>query len=128
MVSLYDVRGIRGAHEVRIPDRDHTPVPLEHRINIKIYRLDEKVLDGEEITGWMTHVSLSSAEIIFSGALGQWQDIRILLVEQQSAETPPEVYGKVISVEKSGSDNKAVIRFTSVSPEAYKMFRANRRI
>jgi len=127
-VSLYDVRGIVGPYEARLPERDHTPVPLGQRINIQIYRLDEKVLNGEGTTGWMTHVSLSSAVIISSDALGQWQDIRILLVEEQMDETPSEVYGKVVSIEKTGSEYEAVVRFTSVSPEAYKVFRAARQI
>ncbi len=36
---------------------------------------------------------------------------------------PDEVYAKVVSAAKTGQGWEVTVRFTSVSPEAYKMFR-----
>ncbi|MGB6064205.1 MAG: adenylate/guanylate cyclase domain-containing protein, partial [Desulfomonilaceae bacterium] len=122
-ITLYDVRGIKGPYDAHLPDRDETPVPLESQINVKVYRLDQKILAGDGTTAIITHISLTSAVMIFDYAIGQWEDIRIVILSEEMAEVPGAVYAKVVSTAEVKDGWEATVRFTSVSPEAYRMFR-----
>ncbi len=122
-VTLYDVRGIKGPHEAHLPDRDQTPVPLERPINVQIYRLNQKIFAGAQATARITHISLTSAVMVLESAIGQWEDIRLLILNDDMELVPGEVYAKVVSSTMIGDRCEVTVRFTSVSPEAYKLFR-----
>ena len=54
----------------------------------------------------------------------EWEDVRLLLLDAQGREIPERLYGKVTAVKPEGENRvEAHIRFTSVSPEIYPMFR-----
>ena len=116
-------RGIKGPYEAHLPDRDETPVPLERPINVQIYRLNQKVLEGAQVTARIIRLSLTSAVIVLDSAISQWEDIRMLILDADMDLVPGEVYAKVISAAKTDEGWEITVRFTSVSPEAYKMFR-----
>ena len=122
-VTLYDVRGIKGPYEAHLPDRDETPVPLERHINVKLYRLNQKILAGGETTAHITHTSLTSAVIVLKSAIGQWEDVRLIILNDNLEPIAGEIYAKVVSAAAAGDGWQATVRFTSVSPEAYRMFR-----
>ena len=71
----------------------------------------------------MTHASLMSAKVIFHDAITKWEDVRMLCNIGSSAESIPEIYGKIISVTALDGGNEALVRFTSVSAPAYEMLR-----
>jgi len=122
-VTLYDVRGIKGPYEAHLPDRDETPVPLEMPINVQVYQLNQKIVAESQVKARITHISLTSAVMVLKSAIGQWEDVRLLILNDEMELVPGEVYAKVVSVGTTGDDCEATVRFTSVSPEAYKMFR-----
>ncbi len=122
-ITLYDIRGIKGPYDAHLPDRDETPVPLESQINVKVYRLNHKILAGAGTTAIITHISLTSAVMIFESAIGQWEDIRIIILSEEMAEVPGAVYAKVVSAAAVEDGWEATVRFTSVSPDAYRRFR-----
>jgi class 3 adenylate cyclase len=122
-VKLYDVRGIFGAHEAMLPDRDETMVPLTERVELKVYGMDQKILRDIGKTAVMTHASLMSAKVIFDDEITKWEDVRMLCTVGASTESDAEIYGKIISVTELESGSEALVRFTSVSAPAYKMLR-----
>jgi class 3 adenylate cyclase len=122
-VALYDVRGIRGAYNVKLRDRDEVPVELKDRINVHVHRMDRKTVAASEAKAWVTHVSGTTARVLMSCNIGLWEDVKILLLDESLNREPGEVYGKVVTVTETGDRCEALIRFTSVSPEAYKRFR-----
>jgi hypothetical protein len=122
-VSLYDVRGIKGPYDAHLPDRDETPIPLERPINVQLYRLNQKILAEAQVTARITHISLTSAVIALKSAIGQWEDVRLLILNDDMELVPGEVYAKVVTAAAKGDGWEATVRFTSVSPEAYKLFR-----
>lgn len=122
-VKLYDVRGILGAHEARLPDRDETMVQLNESVALMVYGMDQKILRDTGKTGIMTHASLMSAKVIFDDEITKWEDVRMLCMVGASTESDAEIYGKVISVTPVDSGSEALVRFTSVSAPAYKMLR-----
>jgi class 3 adenylate cyclase len=122
-VKLYDVKGIFGAHEAMLPDRDETMVPLTERVELKVYGMDQKILRDIGKTAVMTHASLMSAKVIFDDEITKWEDVRMLCMVGASTESDAEIYGKIISVTALESGSEALVRFTSVSAPAYKMLR-----
>jgi class 3 adenylate cyclase/HAMP domain-containing protein len=122
-VPLYDVRGIGGDFNLHLTDHDEAPVRLEKPLNAQIHRLDQKEVTGSETMGRITHISMKSAVIVLKSAIGQWEDLRIFLLDEDLKPKRGEIYGKVLSVSEEDDSFATVVRFTSVSPEAYTTFR-----
>ena len=122
-VKLYDVRGILGDLEAKLPDRDETLVPLTEEVALLVYGIDQKIIAGSGKTAVMTHASLMSAKVIFHDAIMKWDDVRMLCNVGSPEEPTPEIYGKIISVTALDKGNEALVRFTSVSAPAYEMLR-----
>ncbi len=92
-------------------------------INVEIYKIDEKVVTQSGITARITHISSSSAIIVLHEKLSQWDNVRLQLLNNQLAPVPGKVYAKVVSVARVDDNHEAEVHFTSVSPEAEKIFR-----
>lgn len=122
-VKLYDVRGISGTHETRLPERDEILLPLANGAELLVYGIDQKIVSGSGKTAVMTHASLTSAKVIFNYPINQWEDVRMLWEIDSSAESNAEIYGKIISVTRIEGGSDALVRFTSVSARAYEMLR-----
>ncbi len=122
-VKLFDVRGISGDFEAKLPDRDETLVRLTEGVPLLVYGMDQKIISGSGKTAVMTHASLMSAKVVFNDAITKWEDVRMACNVGSSAETNPEIYGKIISVSVLDARNEALVRFTSVSAPAYEMLR-----
>lgn len=122
-VKLYDVRGISGTHQISLPERDEKLVRLTERVPLSIYGIDQKILTGTGTEGFMTHASLTSAKVLFHRQVSQWEDVRMLWTIDASSASPAEIYGKILSVTPLDEGSEALVRFTSVSANAYEMMR-----
>jgi class 3 adenylate cyclase len=120
-VKLYDVRGVAGAYGAHLADGDETLNPLGPGIVVQVFRLDQKIMSGKGETGRITHASLTSAKVVFEAGISQWEDIR--MVVERTPDSHAEIYGKVIAASNADSGVEGLVRFTSVSSEAYKMLR-----
>ncbi len=123
-VPLYDITGIHGAYHVKLRDREQTPVPLDAPIKAQVFRLDGKSVEAAEAEAWITHVSGTTAQVVMGCTVGLWEDVKMLLLDADQNPKGGEVYGKVVTVMGTCDKCEVLIRFTSVSPEAYKRFRA----
>ncbi len=71
---------------------------------------------------WITQLSEVAATVVYEGELGEWEDVRLHFLDENQAEIPGKVYGKVISVKPLGDQrHEAGIRFTSVSREIHQL-------
>jgi class 3 adenylate cyclase len=122
-VKLYDVKGIAGPHGAHLSDRDETLNEMGDGIAVQVFRLDQKMMSGKGESGHITHASLTSAKVLFEQDISPWEDIRIVMERNPTSQVSPEIYGKVISVVKTDSGTEGLVRFTSVSSDAYKMLR-----
>ncbi len=121
-ISLYDVIGIRGTHEIRISSHDQELRVLKNPPEVTFQRIDQKTMKDERKTGKLISVSLSGGVLSTSEILQQWEDIKIYFKADPHQEEPAEIYGKVVVVVQREDGSEATLRFTSVSPEAYKHF------
>ncbi len=122
-VKLYDVKGIDGSYAAYLSDRDETLNPLGDGIAVQVFRLDQKMMSGKGENGHIIYASLTSAKVLFEEAISPWEDIRMVMERNPASQVAPEIYGKVISVADTESGIEGVVRFTSVSSDAYKMLR-----
>ncbi len=121
--NLYDVQAIKGDHNIRLHDRDETPVALKNKIDVKIHKLDKKTVSKTDAAAWFTHVALSSAVLVSSLPVNQWEDLKITLLNDDLSPVGGEIYAKVVSVSTIQEKFEAVVHFTSVPAEAYKIIR-----
>jgi class 3 adenylate cyclase/HAMP domain-containing protein len=122
--TLYDVRAIHGDFEVRLKDRREALVVLGQRLPVRLYRISEKIVRGVIESAWITQLCDTAAQVVFEGELKEWEDIRLHLLNEAGAEIPGKIYGKVTGLKAAeGGGHQSIIRFTSVSPEIFKIIR-----
>ncbi|MFZ0052680.1 MAG: PilZ domain-containing protein, partial [Desulfobaccales bacterium] len=69
-------------------------------------------------------LSETGAQVISAGDLVEWEDVRLHLFEPDGTPIPGKIYGKVTQVQPGANGSlTATIRFTSVSPETYRIIR-----
>ena len=123
LVSLYDVRGIRGVYSVQIPEREEKLLQLKERMGVQIRRMTEKTVDSAGEHAWITHLSQSAATLVTTQPLSRWDNISIQLLNDKAEPMAGDVYAKVISTAEDGHEHKAEIHFTSIFADAAKIFR-----
>ena len=122
-VALYDVRGIGGSYDVHLKEHHDPPVPLRKSIPVRISRLDQKTVTQATIPAEVTQASRTTAVITLHQNVQQWENLKMFLLDGETEAVAGEVYAKVVSVQNSHDKCEAVIHFTSVSAEAYKIFK-----
>ena len=86
--------------------------------------MEDKIVVARIEKARITHLSEATAQIAVEGDLKEWQDVSLQLLDENLAERPGKIYGKVARI-KAGEDNwlEAEIRFSSVSQEIYRIIR-----
>ncbi|RJR40829.1 MAG: HAMP domain-containing protein [Deltaproteobacteria bacterium] len=121
--TLYEVTGMGEPYNIHLPERFETLTPLAEKIPVHLQRISEKIVISEA-AAWIGQLCETSALLTFEGELWEWEDVRLLLLDAQGREIPERLYGKVTAVKPAGENRvEAHIRFTSVSPEIYPIFR-----
>lgn len=122
--TLYEVCAIGAPYNIRLQARRSALVQLASPINIHLYHIREKVVIRSNQEAQLTHLSETGAQAVLAGDLVEWEDVRLHLFEPNGTPIPGKIYGKVTQVQP-GADGSltATIRFTSVSPEIYRVIR-----
>lgn len=137
-VNLYDIQGMKGYHNIVLPQQDEIPIAMVPPMKVTIRRLSQKIVNTEGVRAMITHTSRISAVILFPESpkpIDQWEDIRVYLpdsIEKADSnfswdhKNGGEFYGKVVQVTGTVSGHEALVRITSLSPQAYGLFSAPR--
>jgi adenylate cyclase len=117
-VVVHDLRGIAGKHDLHLLERKEDLKLLVRPVPLKICRLVDKQVCGEEFDGTMIRLSLNQGEMRggespsdFSAGL--LDNVRIRITGSEGALIPGDLYAK-ITCETSGGYQ---LHFTSVPPE-----------
>jgi hypothetical protein len=65
---------------------------------------------------------MSRATLVTGEEINQWDNLRIALLDETLQPIAGEIYAKVVSAIRVGEEYEAMVRFTSVSPDAYRIF------
>ncbi len=121
--TLYEVTGMGEPYNIHLPERYETLTPLAAKIPVHLQRISAKIVISEAAAR-IDQLCETSATITFEGELWEWEDVRLLLLDDAGREIPERLYGKVTAVKPAGENRvEAHIRFTSVAPEIYPIFR-----
>ena len=123
-VTLYDVKGIKGKHEVSL----YEMAPEEFRgldapLAMICFIVEGKTVSDREIPGHITGLSPLGAEVTLDEAVELFSNLKILLVSTETSFLS-EIYAKVTSIDPSTATSSRVavcLRFTSL-PEDTKRF------
>ena len=120
-ITIYDVRGIGGEHNLFLPEGEDSFIPLPEGIPVKYTVLEEKYLGGAAFTGILMKLSFKGGEIHSDTLVSSWSNIRLQLTNLDGAPIPGHLYGKVIRQFSEGPRGFAV-HFTSMAPEVLAFF------
>jgi class 3 adenylate cyclase/HAMP domain-containing protein len=113
--TLYDVRGIGGPYEIRLPDKSEQLEPLPEPLEVRIHRLRGKIVTDAAGRAWVTHLCDTAARVASDGPLETWEDVRLTLLDPQRQPLPGHIYGKVTRVAPQDDGRfEVLISFTSV--------------
>ncbi len=122
--TLYDVRSISAPYSIRLPDISEQLVKLPDRIEVQIHRLKDKIVTEATGRAWVTHLCDTAAQVTSEGPLEAWEDLRLILLDDNREPVPGHIYGKVTRVTPMEDGRFEVrISFTSVPAEIYRTFR-----
>ena len=117
-ITMYEVKGMGEPYNLRLKEKFETLVALPEKVAVQILRISEKIVTGTTGAAWIQNLCETSAVVAFEGKLSQWEDVRLHLLDKESAPLPGKIYGKVTETKVLDNNlHEAHIHFTSVSLE-----------
>ena len=110
-IPLFDVAGVGGAFDLRLPAEDRALEPLPRPLPVRFHVLDGKQLDGDTVDADFTALSPSGALLRTAHPLGPFTDLKLQIPVPDADPPFDDAYAKVL--ERSGVG--WVVRFTVVS-------------
>ena len=115
-VDVYDLVGVGGSWNVRLPARDDRLQPLQPEIPVTVAVLEGKQMSDITFEGTLQRGSVSAATLRSDRALRAFTNLRLRLKGADGQPRPGDLYAKVASGEKE-TDGGVLIRFTSADPQ-----------
>lgn len=121
-IEYYDVRGVGGEYDLRLPRRESPLRPLAVPIPIRCARMREKRQDGEEVEARLVALSSEGAEVSGGDSVAPLQTLRLRFRGEDGNDIDGDVYCKVLQVHEQGRG--CVVRFTAFDPQAERFVRS----
>jgi class 3 adenylate cyclase/HAMP domain-containing protein len=122
--TLYDVQGIGAPYNIRLRDKSETLEKLPVNVLVQMHRLKDKIVTGSQAEAWVTHLCDTAAVVVSEVRLEEWEDIRLIFLDQKKGPYPGHIYGKATWVKPLAEGRfEALISFTSVPSGFYRQWR-----
>jgi adenylate cyclase len=115
-VDVYDLVGVGGSWNVRLPARDDRLQPLQPGMPVTVAVLEGKQMSDITFEGTLQSASVSAATLRSDRALRAFTNLRLRLKGADGQPRPGDLYAKVASGEKE-ADGGVLVRFTSADPQ-----------
>ena len=115
-VDVYDLVGVGGSWNVRLPERDDHLEPLRPELPVTVAVLEGKQMSDVTFEGTLQRGSVSAASLRSDRALRAFTNLRLRLKGADGQPRPGDLYAKVASGEKE-ADGGVLVRFTSADPQ-----------
>ena len=116
-VTLYDVAGIGGAHQVFLPQKKAVPLTcLNPPLPVECFVVEGKTVSDTAIAGRMTHLGENSAEVLLDRKIADYSNLRLVLTLPETRGLS-EWYAKVLPPDKpmaAPSEKHTRLQFTSM--------------
>ena len=115
-ITLCELRGIGGAHNLFLPEIKDSLVSLPQEIPLRYTVVEGDHLSGEMFTGSFVKLSAKGAEARLEHPVAPLSNLNMHLIDSNGEEIPGVLYGKVVGT-PSESPTIFSVRFTSMPPE-----------
>jgi adenylate cyclase len=115
-IDVYDLVGVAGSWNVRLPARDDRLEPLQPPVPVTVAVLEGKQMSDVTFEGTLLRASASAATLRPDRSLRAFTNLRLRLKDAGGAVRTGDLYAKVASNE-AGADGGVLVRFTSADPE-----------
>jgi adenylate cyclase len=115
-IDVYDLVGVGGAWNVRLPARDDRLEPLVPELPVSVAVLEGKQMSDTTLPGRLLRASTSAAALKVGQPLAAFANLRLRMQEKDGAPRPGDLYAKVVTGEPE-KDGALLVRFTSGDPE-----------
>jgi PAS domain S-box-containing protein len=126
-VMVAEVLGIGGSHKLFLPDNVDAVIALAEEIPVNYSIVEGSQLGAEVFEGSIVKLSAREAEARLAHAVPGLSNLKIDLVGASGEETPPTLYGKVVTA-AAADGAPCRIRFTSMSPAVEALLRRCREL
>jgi adenylate cyclase len=116
-IAMYDLRGVKGAHNLALPERREDLVDLKQPMRAAFVVLEGKHVDGEATPASIVKASKSGALITARETVPPLSNVRVRLLGDGGGELPGDLYAKVLSSRPGDPDTSFRVKFTSTPPE-----------
>jgi hypothetical protein len=124
IVTIHVVSGIKGPYNIHLKEISLGLTTLPAPLPAHLYRLQDKVVKGDKLAAGIIQLSEHAAHLRLQDEVGEWEDVRLHLLDDAGEELPGKIYGKVTAVKPAEAGGWEVdISFTSVSPEIYRIIK-----
>jgi adenylate cyclase len=117
-ITIYDVGGIGGEHQLFLPDEHDNLTALIPEITVGYTVLEGKFAGPHILTGRLVKLGFRSAELYSDAPVAAFSNLRLTLYQPGGEPVPGELFAKVLGDDPSEMANRIVLRFTSVSQNA----------
>ena len=124
-LRIYEVGGIAGPYNLALEDKDPAPVALTRQIPLRYTVLEGKDVGRKELEGFIVGLSKNCADIIFSGPIEIFTNLKMNLGDVDEKLSAKDFYGKAIQMLEANAQTY-IVRFTSIPPEIDGYFQALR--
>jgi len=115
-ITLCELRGIGGAHNLFLPETKDSLVSLPQEIPLRYTVVEGDHLSGEMFTGSFVKLSAKGAEARLEHPVAPLSNLKMHLIGSNGEEIPGALYGKVVGTPPE-SPTTFSVRFTSMPPE-----------
>jgi adenylate cyclase len=117
-ITIYDVVGIGGEHQLFLPDEHDNLATLVPEITVGYTVLEGKFAGPDLLTGRLVRLGYRSAELYSDEPVATLSNLRLTLYQPGGDPVPGELFAKVLGDDPSDMASRVVLRFTSVSQSA----------
>ena len=119
-ITLYEVSGIGGAHQLSLPTPPETLLPLPTALNVRYTVLEGKFAGSTVYTGRVVKLAPKTAELHVDQPVVAFSNLKMHLLRPNGEMVPGELFAKVIDLLTEPAF-QVVIRFTLI-PEVARTF------
>jgi adenylate cyclase len=120
-IALYELRGIGGAYDLFLPEREEALVPLQQEVPLRYAVLEGEYVGRTVHQGSFVRLSSKAGEICSEHAVAPWSNLKMQLMSHNGEGIPGELYAKVLKHLPEGHPG-FYVHFTSISPEVASFF------
>ena len=120
-ITIYEVSGLAGEHQLFLPDSSEVLVPLDETISVRYTVLEGKFAGDTVFTGRLMKMAKKAAELHTDHPVDVFSNLKMQIMRDNGDSGLGDLFAKVLAV-SAESPYRVVIGFTSIPDETRALF------